>query len=153
MIDLWRKKWLTHFFLRKAFELTYNFAVFCSPLAASNHTFSLPFATATMSHTVVLSLTFRTCVCRQWSRLPCSSRSIVPGRSRSLEKNHIHCTVDMILATPYPTPTKNKCWCALNACEDEKISKEWRVQYWLGGSTLVNLYVTRSNTQWSILAA
>lgn len=109
-----------------------HFALFCSPVAASYRTFSLPFATATMYHTVVLSLTsltLKTCVCRQSLRLLCSSISIVPGRSKSLEKNHIHCTLDTV-ATPYctPPPPKYKCWCALNACENEQFSKEWRAQ-------------------------
>ena len=60
-------------FLASAFLLDfcmifYSF-LFCNVIALPQ---------ATMYHAVVRSLTFKTCVCRQWSRLFCSSRSILP---------------------------------------------------------------------------
>ena len=53
-----------------SFLLDFYSFFFCKVVA-------LRLATATMYHAVVWSLTFKTCVCRQWCRLFCSSRSIL----------------------------------------------------------------------------
>lgn len=62
-LDVGKK--LTCLFEKKNSTDIMHFACFVSAVAASNGAFSLPLATAAMYQTVVLPLTFKTCVCRQ----------------------------------------------------------------------------------------
>ncbi len=128
-IDLWRKTMIDTFLFNRHFISFHSFCTVLFPCCCFEPHIFLPFATETMYHAVVLSLTFKTCVCMQWYRLFCSPRSILPGRSKPMIK--------IIPTAPPPSRPHEETHVGarpMHVKMKHSRSSEGR-NHWLGGST------------------